>query len=76
MGTVHHKAGQDNLNGRDKQTMTEQPGLPDQFKELVTENEKRMEAIQDQIANQLEAQRRAVADLVESPAEGVRGFPR
>ena len=40
--------------------MTEQPGLPDQFKELVTENEKRMKAIQDQIANQLEAQRKAV----------------
>ena len=43
--------------------MTEQPGLPDQFKELVTENEKRMKAIQDQIANQLEAQRKAFADL-------------
>jgi hypothetical protein len=56
--------------------MTEQPGLPDQFKELVTENEKRMKAIQDQIANQLEAQRNAVTDLVESQQEGVRGFPR
>ena len=45
--------------------MTEQPGLPDQFKELVTENEKRMKAIQDQIANQLEAQRKAFAEFLE-----------
>ena len=45
--------------------MTEQPGLPDQFKELVTENEKRMKAIQDQIANQLEAQRKAISEQIE-----------
>ena len=54
--------------------MTEQPGLPDQFKELVTENEKRMKAIQDQIANQLEAQRKAVADLVESQQKAFADF--
>src|SRR6476469_6449537 len=67
-GGATNKAGRDHLNGRDKQTMTEQPsaGLPDQFRELATENEKRMKAIQDQIADQLEAQRKAVADLVES----------
>jgi len=74
LGAVHHKAGRDHLNGRDKQTMTEQPGLPDQFKELVTENEKRMKAIQDQIANQLEAQRKAVADLVESQQKAFADF--
>ena len=54
--------------------MTEQPGLPDQFKELVAENEKRMKAIQDQIANQLEAQRKAVADLVESQQKAFAEF--
>lgn len=56
--------------------MTEQPsaGLPDQFKELVTENEKRMKAIQDQIATQLEAQRKAVADLVESQQKAFADF--
>jgi hypothetical protein len=54
--------------------MTEQPGLPDQFKELATENEKRMKAIQDQIANQLEAQRKAVADLVESQQKAFADF--
>ena len=54
--------------------MTEQPGLPDQFKELVTENEKRMKAIQDQIANQLEAQRKAVTDLVESQQKAFADF--
>jgi hypothetical protein len=54
--------------------MTEQPGLPDQFKELVTENEKRMKAIQDQIANQLEAQRKAVTDLVESQQKAFAEF--
>ena len=76
LGAVHHKEGRHHLNGRDKQTMTEQPsaGLPDQFKELVTENEKRMKAIQDQIANQLEAQRKAVADLVESQQKAFAEF--
>ena len=76
VGAVHHKAGRDHLNGRDKQTMTEQPsaGLPDQFRELATENEKRMKAIQDQIANQLEAQRKAVADLVESQQKAFADF--
>ena len=74
LGAVHHKEGRHHLNGRDKQTMTEQPGLPDQFKELVTENEKRMKAIQDQIANQLEAQRKAVADLVESQQKAFADF--
>ena len=74
LGAVHHKEGRDHLNGRDKQTMTEQPGLPDQFKELVTENEKRMKAIQDQIANQLEAQRKAVTDLVESQQKAFADF--
>src|SRR6201988_1667102 len=54
--------------------MTEQPGLPDQFKELVTENEKRMKTIQDQIANQLEAQRKAVTDLVESQQKAFAEF--
>ena len=46
--------------------MTEESsaGLPDQFKELATENEKRMKAIQDQIANQLEAQRKAVMEAM------------
>jgi len=74
LGAVHHKEGRHHLNGRDKQTMTEQPGLPDQFKELVTENEKRMKAIQDQIANQLEAQRKAVTDLVESQQKAFAEF--
>jgi predicted DNA-binding protein YlxM (UPF0122 family) len=54
--------------------MTEQPGIPDQFKDLVTENEKRMKAIQDQIANQLEAQRKAVTDLVESQQKAFADF--
>ena len=56
--------------------MTEQPSaeLPDQFRELATENEKRMKAIQDQIANQWEAQRKAVADLVESQQKAFADF--
>ena len=54
--------------------MTEQPGLPDQFKELVTENEKRMKAIQEQIATQLEAQRKAFEDLVESQQKAFADF--
>ena len=76
LGAVHHKEGRHHLNGRDKQTMTEQPSaeLPDQFRELATENEKRMKAIQDQIANQLEAQRKAVADLVESQQKAFADF--
>ena len=53
--------------------MTE-PRLPDQFKELVTENEKRMKAIQDQIANQLETQHKAVADLVDSQQKAFAEF--
>ena len=75
-GGATNKAGRDHLNGRDKQTMTEQPSaeLPDQFRELATENEKRMKAIQDQIANQLEAQRKAVADLVESQQKAFADF--
>jgi hypothetical protein len=75
-GGATNKAGRDHLNGRNKQTMTEQPsaGLPDQFRELATENEKRMKAIQDQIANQLEAQRKAVADLVESQQKAFADF--
>ena len=40
-------------------------GFSEQFKELVTENEKRMKAMQDQIANQWEAQRKAISDQVE-----------
>ena len=40
-------------------------GLSEQIKELVTENEKHMKAIQDQIANQWEAQQKAIGDLIE-----------
>ena len=68
------RRARDHLNGRDEQTMTEQPGLPDQFKELVTENEKRMKAIQEQIATQLEAQRKAFEDLVESQQKAFADF--
>ena len=32
------EGGRHDLSGRDEQTMTEQPGLPDQFEELVTES--------------------------------------
>src|SRR5262249_2666956 len=74
VGVAHHNGDRDHRYGRDNQTMTEQPGFPDQFKELVTENEKRMKEIQDQIANQLEAQRKAVTDLVESQQKAFAEF--
>ena len=63
----HHKAGRDHLNRREKQTMAEESdeGLSEQIKELVTESEKHMKAIQDQIAHQWEAQQKAIGDLVE-----------
>ena len=54
-------------------------GLSEQIKELVTESEKHMKAIQDQIANQWEAQQKAIGDLVEAvegSAEGDRGATR
>ena len=40
-------------------------GFSEQFKELVTQNEQRMKAIQEQIAGQWESQRKAIADLIE-----------
>jgi hypothetical protein len=63
----HHKAGRDHLNRREKQTMAEESheGLSEQIKELVTQNENRMKAIQDQIANQWEAHEKAFGDLIE-----------
>ena len=63
----HHKRGRDHLNGSEKQTMAEESsaGFSEQFKELVTQNEQRMKAIQEQIAGQWESQRKAIADLIE-----------
>lgn len=40
-------------------------GLSEQIKELVTQNEKHMKAIQEQIAHQREAQQKAIGDLIE-----------
>ena len=40
-------------------------GFSEQLKELVTQNEHRIKTIQGQIADQWEAQRKAIADLVE-----------
>ena len=63
----HHKASRDHLNRREKQTMAEESdeGLSEQIKKLVTQNEQRMKAIQDQIATQWEAHEKAFGDLIE-----------
>ena len=49
------------------QTMADESstGFSEQFKELVTQNEQRMKAIQEQIAGQWESQRKSIADLIE-----------
>jgi hypothetical protein len=63
----HHKAGRDHLTRREMQTMAEESdeGLSEQIKKLVTQNEKQMKAIQDQIANQWEVHQKAIGDLIE-----------
>ena len=40
-------------------------GFSEQLKELVTRNKNRIKTIQGQVADQWEAQRKAIADLVE-----------
>ena len=52
-------------------------GFSEQFKELVTQNEQRMKAIQEQIAGQSDlieqqwkAQQKAIADLIEQQRSG------
>ena len=45
-------------------------GFSEQFKELVTQNEQRMKAIQEQIVGQWESQRKSIADLIEQQRNG------
>src|SRR4029453_3034531 len=56
--------------------MTEESsaGIPAQFKDMMTENEKRIKAIQDQIANQWDDQRKTIADLIEAQQNAVADF--
>ena len=68
----HHKRAKIIKTGSEKQTMAEESsaGFSEQFKELVTQNEQRMKAIQEQIAGQWESQRKAIADLIEQQRSG------
>ena len=45
-------------------------GFSERLKELAAQNEKRLKAIQDQIANQWEAQRKAFIDQFDQQWEG------